>query len=64
MVKKREISCVRMFKDYLDEKMLKGKPAFRYNYDPKLGLFEKRLTFVNNGSTADFNQFHLKIIGF
>ena len=43
------------------QEMLKGKPAFRYHYDPKLRLFKKRLTFVNNGSTADFNKFHLKI---
>ena len=44
--------------------MLKGKPAISYQYDNSLRLFRKIPTFVNNGSNALFNKFHLQFSDF
>ena len=38
------------------ERMLKGKIAFRYDYDLSSGLFRKIPTFINNGSDRTFNE--------
>ena len=46
------------------EMMLKGEPAFRYDFDLSLRLFRKVPTFVNNGSDVTFNNFHLRASDF
>ena len=46
------------------QKMLRGEPAFRYVYDPFKRLFLKLPAFVNNGSTANSEKFHLKFSDF
>ena len=43
------------------ERMLKGKTAFRYDYDRSSGLFRKIPTFINNGSDRTFNKFHIHV---
>ena len=40
--------------------MLKGKPSFRYEYQPSSRLFRRIPTFVNNQSYASYDKFHLK----
>ena len=42
------------------EQMLRGKPAFRYEYEPVLRLFRRIATFVNNESYALHDEFRLK----
>ena len=46
---------------YQFEKMLKGKSAFKYEYDPSLGLYKTLTREVKNSSAAKFDSFHLQI---
>ena len=44
--------------------MLKGETVFRYEYDASQRLFRKRPTFVNNGSSSEYKNFHLQFSNF
>ena len=41
-------------------RMLRGKPAFRYEYEPSSRLFRRIPTFVSNASYALYDEFRLK----
>ena len=46
------------------ELMLKGSPAFRYQYDPSMKLFRKSPTFVSNGTNDEYKDFHVQLSDF
>ena len=46
------------------ELMLKGRPAFRYQYDPSSKSFRKMSTFVKNEPNAAHKEFHVQLIDF
>ena len=46
------------------EMMLKGRPAFRYQYDSSTRLFRKMPTFMTNDSNDAYNGFHVQLFDF